>query len=233
MANFYITEYETADFDRHDFRDSGGNDVTVEGRKTVIQYELKPGAKELAPLQITRNYADAIKRVGGSAVEYAGNTVFLSVKKDGKETWVDSHATSEGYKLTIIEKAALVQEVTANALLEALNRDGRVTLSIHFDTGKAAIKPESQPVIAQIVEMLKPSPDLRIGLEGRTDNVGSPQSNKTLSNQRAAAIVAAIVAQGIEARRLSATGFGQDKAIADNKTEDGRAKNRRVELVKK
>jgi outer membrane protein OmpA-like peptidoglycan-associated protein len=63
--------------------------------------------------------------------------------------------------------------------------------------------------------------------------VGNPQSNKTLSDNRAKAVFSAIAAQGIDANRLSALGHGQDKPIADNKTEAGRAKNRRVELVKK
>ena len=233
MPNFIITEYEAKDFDRHEFKDSGGNDITVEGRKTVIQYEVKSGVKPPSALQITRNFANAIKKIGGSAYEYTEGTAFLSHKKDGKEAWAEVNATGEAYTLTIVEKAALAQEVTANALLEALNRDGRVTLYIHFDTGKATIKPESQPVIAQIVEMLRTAPDLKIGVEGHTDNVGTPQANKTLSDQRAAAVVAAVVKQGIDVKRLGTAGFGQDKPIADNKTEDGRAKNRRVELVKR
>jgi len=81
--------------------------------------------------------------------------------------------------------------------------------------------------------MMKANPDLKIGVEGHTDNVGNPKSNKTLSDERAMAVVASIVAQGIDPKRLSAAGHGQDKPIADNKTEEGRAKNRRVELVKK
>jgi len=63
--------------------------------------------------------------------------------------------------------------------------------------------------------------------------VGNPKSNETLSDERAKAAVSAIVSQGVDAKRLSAAGYGQDKPIAENKTEEGRAKNRRVELVKK
>ena len=70
-------------------------------------------------------------------------------------------------------------------------------------------------------------------MEGHTDNVGSPASNKTLSEARAKSVVSAIVSQGVAADRLSPVGFGQDKPIADNSTDEGRAKNRRVELVKK
>ena len=81
--------------------------------------------------------------------------------------------------------------------------------------------------------MLKTNPDLKLSVEGHTDNVGTPASNKTLSEQRAKSVVAAIVDQGINADRLSPSGYGQDKPIGDNNTEEGRAKNRRVELVKK
>jgi outer membrane protein OmpA-like peptidoglycan-associated protein len=81
--------------------------------------------------------------------------------------------------------------------------------------------------------MMKSNPDLKIGVEGHTDNVGSPASNKTLSEARAKSVVSALVAQGISADRLTPAGYGQDNPVADNNTEEGRAKNRRVELIKK
>jgi len=125
------------------------------------------------------------------------------------------------------------QDVKASDMFDTLNREGHIALYINFDTGKSTIKPESKPIINQIVEMLKSNPELHISVEGHTDNVGNPKSNKTLSDDRAKAVVTEIVAQGIDAKRLSAVGYGQDKPIADNKTEEGKAKNRRVELVKK
>ena len=73
---------------------------------------------------------------------------------------------------------------------------------------------------------------LNISIEGHTDNVGTPAANKTLSENRARAVMQAVVAQGIAASRLRSAGHGQEKPIADNRSEDGRAKNRRVELVK-
>jgi OOP family OmpA-OmpF porin len=135
--------------------------------------------------------------------------------------------------LTLVVKEAMKQDVTASDMFDALNREGHIALYINFDTGKSVIKPESKPIINQIVEMLKSNPELKISVEGHTDNVGNPKSNKTLSDARANSVVAAIVGQGVDAKRLSAVGYGQDKPIADNNTEEGRAKNRRVELVKK
>jgi outer membrane protein OmpA-like peptidoglycan-associated protein len=127
----------------------------------------------------------------------------------------------------------MVQEVAADAMFEALSKDGFMALYINFDTGKAEIKPESQGTVAQIVALLNGHADLKLSIEGHTDNVGTPAANKTLSEQRAQAVMAAVVKGGIDASRLSAAGWGQEKPVADNRSEDGRSKNRRVEIVKK
>jgi outer membrane protein OmpA-like peptidoglycan-associated protein len=118
-------------------------------------------------------------------------------------------------------------------MLEALNRDGRIALSIQFDTGKATIKPESLPIIEQMAALLQGTPALNVSVEGHTDSVGSAAANQTLSESRAKAVVAALVGRGIPAGRMSAAGFGASKPVAGNDSEEGRAKNRRVELVKK
>lgn len=80
---------------------------------------------------------------------------------------------------------------------------------------------------------MKSSPALQLGVEGNTDNVGSPQSNKALSLARAQAVVAAVAGKGIAASRMAAVGYGQEKPVADNGTDAGKAQNRRVDLVKK
>ena len=123
--------------------------------------------------------------------------------------------------------------VTADDMATALNRDGRISLHINFDTGKSTIKPDSQPIVDQIVAMMKSNSSLQLSVEGHTDNVGNAQANQTLSQSRAQAVVAAVTGAGIAASRLSASGFGQTKPVADNSTDAGRAQNRRVDLVKK
>jgi outer membrane protein OmpA-like peptidoglycan-associated protein len=117
--------------------------------------------------------------------------------------------------------------------VEELNKSGFVTLYINFETGKADIDPESQSIIDQVADMLKANDSLNVSIEGHTDNVGSASLNKTLSESRAKSVLDAIVARGVAKSRLSTKGWGDEKPIASNKTEEGRAKNRRVEIVKK
>jgi OmpA-OmpF porin, OOP family len=246
MPNHRITEASDQEFT--DYRFYNGKDCTsVEGKKYFRTYSLKEGAKQGSDLQISRNYSNSIKSMGGTIIfdgecfgancaENCGGRMLVGkVTKGANELWLEVAPFNDGndYYLTVIVKEAMKQDVTASNILDALNRDGRIALYINFDTGKATMRAESKPIIAQIVEMLKGNPGLMVSVEGHTDNVGSPASNKTLSDQRAKTVAAAIVAEGIDAKRLSALGHGQDKPIADNKTEEGRAKNRRVELVKK
>jgi outer membrane protein OmpA-like peptidoglycan-associated protein len=246
MPSYRITDASDQEFADYRFY-NGKTCTTVEGKKHHRAYTLKEGATQSSDLQISRNYSNVLKRMGGTVVfdgqcsgsdcaENCGGRMMIGkVAKEGKELWVEVVPFNDGndYYLTVVVKGGMKQDVTASDMFDALNRDGHIALYINFDTGKATIKPESKPIIEQIVQMLKDNPDLEVSVEGHTDNVGSPKSNKTLSDNRANAVVKAIVAQGIDAKRLSAAGHGQEKPIADNATEEGRAKNRRVELVKK
>ncbi len=116
---------------------------------------------------------------------------------------------------------------------DELNKTGFVALYINFETGKAVIKPESQIIVDQVAEMLKADDSLNVSIEGHTDNVGTPGFNRTLSENRAKSVMNAIISKGVEKSRMSAKGWGQEKPVGDNKTEEGRARNRRVEIVKK
>ena len=241
MTNYIRTESST-NFDAVDFSTTaGGNDiVTKEGTKTMVRYDFntESGASKPSALQILRNYEAAAKKV--SAV-----TVFLSadegigtfkIAKDGLEVWVKietgGNENSDFYFLYVLEMAPMVQEITSTDILSALNKDGHMALYINFETGKADIKTESMVTIDQLVEMLKANPALKISIEGHTDNVGAAATNQTLSENRAKAVMNVIIAGGISATQLSSKGWGATKPIADNTTDDGKAKNRRVEIVK-
>jgi outer membrane protein OmpA-like peptidoglycan-associated protein len=107
----------------------------------------------------------------------------------------------------------------------------RVVLEgVYFDTGSARIKPESYSVLDKNVANLNKKGDLKITVEGFTDNVGRPESNVKLSDARAAAVKDYFVSKGIKSDRIGTKGYGADNPIADNKTADGRAKNRRIEI---
>ena len=118
-------------------------------------------------------------------------------------------------------------------LYDRMMTDGKfITYGITFDVGKATIKPESMGEINRIVQLMNENPDLKFSVEGHTDSTGNAASNQTLSEQRSQAIVAKLVELGIARDRLTAVGKGQNSPIADNSTDEGRAKNRRVEFVK-
>lgn len=119
-------------------------------------------------------------------------------------------------------------------LYNRLITDGKIiTYAITFDIGKANIKLESMTEINRIAQLMKDNGDLKFEVQGHTDNTGTVAGNQKLSEQRAQAIVNKLVEMGIAANRLSAKGMGQSAPLADNSTDEGRAKNRRVEFVKK
>lgn len=208
--------------------------VTVEGRYYDLRYTLNKGAEAPGKLHVLRNFGEAVKQAGGTVLFEKHDNASFRLEQDGKEIWVRLQSAANGayYYLYIIEKAAMTQEVKVNPVLDALDATGKAVVYITFDTGSAAIKPESNPIISDIQNMLTKRPNLRISIEGHTDDTGATEGNITLSEDRAAAVKARLVGLGIAAERMTTAGRGQTQPIADNGSEDGRAKNRRVELVK-
>lgn len=125
-----------------------------------------------------------------------------------------------------------IEKITAEDIINEINSKGFVSLHINFDTGKSRIKADSYEIISEITKMLTVNPNLKISIEGHTDNVGNEVSNMKLSKNRAQAVLMAIVDEGIEESRLNSQGLGQTKPVGDNTIEEGKAKNRRVELRK-
>ena len=124
-------------------------------------------------------------------------------------------------------------QVSAAEMQQRIETTGRVALyGIYFDFNKAEVKPESDPALTEIASLLKANPALKVLVVGHTDNVGDLAFNKDLSERRAAAVAAALTKRhGIEASRLTPLGASFMAPVATNRTEEGRALNRRVELV--
>jgi outer membrane protein OmpA-like peptidoglycan-associated protein len=136
----------------------------------------------------------------------------------------------------VSERTGFVQTATllpAAALKQKLDSDGRVAIQVNFATDKADILPSSEPQLAQVLDLLRADPALKLAVEGHTDATGDAAHNRSLSQARARAVVAALAGKGIDAGRLQPEGFGADKPVAANAGEEGRARNRRVELVKR
>jgi OOP family OmpA-OmpF porin len=223
-------------FDAFEFT-VGENTQRVEGHHLYYYYTYDESAGPRPSfLQIVRNYQAAAKKIGGKVLYEDERRTTIRVTKNGTETWVALEAFNDGlnYQLDIIEKQEMQQDVVADAgaLQSGLKDAGHVEVpGILFDFGKSEVKPESEPALAQVVSLLKDDPGLKVWVVGHTDNVGTVESNVTLSSARAAAVVRALVAKGVAASRLAPHGAGPYAPVASNATEEGRARNRRVELV--
>lgn len=236
MPNYLITNcsknYGLADLAMLD-----GETKSIEGYKTEVEYELnsESGVEPYSFYQVVKNYENALAKYGVKRIYLASQYATLFLKTGNKSIWIGIEASSDvapTYTLIILEIEEMQQDIQASGILDELNKNGHIALYINFETGKSDIKPESDKIIDQIVEMLKANPEINVSVEGHTDNVGSPASNLTLSSNRAISVVSALTSKGVAKSRLSAKGQGQTKPIADNSTEDGKALNRRVEIVK-
>ena len=262
FPNMHIIDCHSRQFDLRAFpvgpadKDGQTKPIEVEGSVQWINYELNEGATPPSGLQIMRNFENAAKKAGGTIEgQYPGwckanydqermpdmgngcLSFALTMKfvRGGKEVWALLQADQDGanYRLTVSEREAMKQEISVTELVDKLSKDGFVTLYVNFDTGKSTIKPDSAETLNAAAAALKAAGELRVEVAGHTDNVGTPEANLKLSQDRAQAVMAALTERGIKPERLTAKGYGQTAPVADNRTEDGRAKNRRVELVKK
>lgn len=184
---------------------------------------------------VVRNLNHALKAAGWNfdydSGDYGDFTVHMG------KTWIEIETSGGGwYKQTIVVEKGMEQMVTATAaaLEGGLTASGHAIVNgILFDTGKADVKPESKPALDEVAKLLKQNPALKVYVVGHTDNVGLLAANIDLSKRRATAVMTALTTQyGIPATRLAAYGDGPYAPIATNDSEDGRALNRRVELVK-
>ena len=238
MPGYHISDCKVEDFGVYEFYAPQGKRIPVEGKFTFITYAFAtPGTNEPSALAILRNYENAIKQAGGTLLNsFPGYWTNGKIVKDGMEVWVQAERGNGRIWLRIVEKKEMEQFVQADAaaLGNDLRAKGHVAVyGILFDTGKSTIKPESAAAIGEIAKLLQADAALKVYVVGHTDNVGSVESNLKLSQDRAQAVLQSLVSEhGIAAARLRAYGCAQFAPVESNDSEDGRTKNRRVEIVK-
>lgn len=206
----------------------------VEGEYDMTLYRCP---REKSPVELGRNTEGALKNAGFKifyTYVYGPGTRFYLTGQKGAQ-WVKLSVLGENYELIAVKEKQMEQVMTANAegWAQQINQSGRVSVyGINFDTAKSTIRPDSEPALNEVVKLLQANASWAMVVAGHTDNVGSQPANLTLSQQRAQSVIAWLTAHGVSGARLVPAGFGDTRPVADNKDEEGRQKNRRVDLVK-
>lgn len=223
----------------------------------------KSNTEEWSLPYFLKSYDDAITKVGGvkifdgkvsqeeldriKDIKYFGEEgsidywnepvkVYVIKRTNGDDIYIQLYGNSSSGAIQILQKAPFEQTISiikSDAIKKELDAKGKVVLHINFDTDKASLKPDGKTAVDEISKVLKNDSNLKIAINGYTDNSGNDTHNFQLSKERATAVLNAIATSGIDKSRLSAEGFGSKNPIADNNSEEGKTQNRRVELVKK
>jgi outer membrane protein OmpA-like peptidoglycan-associated protein len=239
MPGYWIRGCDHKQFNAWGFFNGKAQPLQVEGEFWFIQYYPRNDlTSKPSEIQILRNYKSALQKHGATVVAEDKNRETLKFVHGGQEIWVqvDAPYGSGAYFLRIVQKGEMQQDIVADAaaLQSDLQTTGHAAIyGIYFDTNKSDIKPESKPALDEIAKLLKQDPALKLKVVGHTDMTGLMDANMKLSQARAEAVVQFLVTQhAIAAARLKGYGVGPLAPVATNDTDEGRAKNRRVELVK-
>jgi len=241
MPGYRIARYENIEFNVFDdFIDKNGKKISVEGHYYFFNYLVKDDAESASGPQVLRNYMNAVTKVGGEVLFEEGCcNVYLKLKKNNQITWVRVKAYKDAgsYLVWIVEEAEMEQDIVvdASSMFNDINAQGRIALyGIYFDFDKSEVKPESEPTLKEIAKLLSDNSSLKLFVVGHTDNTGDYQYNMKLSQSRSEAVVNALVSKyNVDKKRLTAAGVGPLAPVTSNDKEEGKAQNRRVELIKK
>ncbi len=246
-----------SDFARYHFQPAPEQTVEVGGHLLMRHFAARsPGSQSLD--KIVESYRLLVEEKGGTMI-YSGrftggaiDTVARSeqqsregatylIRTPEREIWTQVSVRDEGdeYVLVVLEKGPLqlkIKPLAASELKRSLDESGKAILYLNFEFDRADLRKDAKPVLDSVYSLLKSDPGLKLSINGHTDNFGAADYNQALSQKRAEAVRLALLARGLagkDASRLDAAGFGATLPIADNATEEGRARNRRVELVKR
>jgi outer membrane protein OmpA-like peptidoglycan-associated protein len=236
MSGCFIYSCRTSDYDVGQFRVKAANnkteDLKVEGASEEINYHCAP---KTSMIEIIRNVEGALKAGGFTVRWQMDGANWAAVTGQKGPQWVYVQSRNASYMLRTVRAKGLDQQMAANAdgWAKQIEQTGRASIyGINFDTGKASIRPDSEKVLNEVLALLQKNGTWRMAVAGHTDNVGAKEMNLALSRQRAQSVAGWLTGHGVVADRLLPGGFGDLAPVAENATEDGRAKNRRVDLIK-
>lgn len=206
--------------------------ITDAGGIKIFEGKLDPDtAYDSIPQQNRLKYTNGYGFIG-----YKTTSTYL-IRRSDRNIWIQFTPGDDGASIgwMVLETKPLkitASIIQADQIKKELDINGHIALYINFETDKSAIEPASLPIVNELTKLLSENSSLRVKIEGHTDNAGSAPYNLKLSNARAAWIKNLLIKAGIREDRLQAAGMGQTKPLADNESEAGKAKNRRVEIIK-
>jgi len=231
-----IDNCEKKDSDHRDIpvgEDEKGDAISaaMDGNSRSVMYECWTGT---TPASIVDKAEIALKAAGFDVpYRFTDAEATLTAHKD--DLWITVDAASRFYTLTEIDAVGpdFESATDADSIAEMLEHYGHVPLNgVGFIAGRPDLMPTSVTILSEVLSLLRDHPGWRLRIEGHTDNVGSKTGNLNLSFFRATSVVNWFVANGIKRTRLEPKGLGDTHPVADNATEAGRNRNRRIELVK-
>lgn len=239
FEGYYISdcqesEYKEVKFFYYPQTGKSSQSLTKGGKyRRVFFMKKNDNTRKMSSDQIRLNYHNAVMKASGKSLSV--DKTFFTFVSDGKEVYLKVNAGGNevsSYNIEILEAEAMKQELAIN-LKEGIDRDGKVALyGILFETGKSDIMPESAETLRLIIDYLNANVSVKVIVVGHTDNTGTYAGNMTLSRARAESVKKYLVSTGkIAPERLIAEGVGQVCPVSTNSTEEGKALNRRVEIV--
>jgi outer membrane protein OmpA-like peptidoglycan-associated protein len=216
---------------------------TISGLKRTLRYFLYKDDgtpnRDVSQVEYFENFKAAALKKGG-VVKWEDRNyglVFTIPREDGGITWchVTVAVSPARTTLNIIDEKPLVTslEFTPSQMMAALDADGKIALyGILFDFDKATLQQFSNKQLQDVLTLLIQNPELRLEIQGHTDSDGSEAYNKQLSERRAESVLNYLVLFGVDPSRLQARGYGESMSVAPNDSDENKAKNRRVELVR-
>lgn len=241
LPNHSISGCEEKEFDKMkmEFTDKDGTWIHYEKAGYFLKtYYSFDGDWEKRPsnAMIFQNYIQAVASKGGTVINESKSVVLLTLKSGGDTWWIQIQSDQSGtFSVSTVKEESMHQYIVLSAedIAKEMKANGKATFyGIFFDTDKSDIKPESKETLEQMAKYLQTNPQINVFIVGHTDNIGAFEHNQQLSEKRAEAVVNYLIENyQIAASRLKGYGVSSLSPVSANTSEEGKSKNRRVEMV--